>query len=96
MFAKLALFQNFDRRLVQPLAAAGRPCNDNNPARRLIAPPRRKAKPRLLSRWHITLAGALECTWQAESADQAAAEPISRRRSGPVAALRRAARRPAV
>jgi hypothetical protein len=62
MFAKLARFQMFNRIAGRRFSAVA--CNDNQPIRRSIAPPRR---PILLCHWHKAASGALECGWLTEA-----------------------------
>ena len=75
MFAKLARFQMFNRIAGRRFSAVA--CNDNQPIRRSIAPPRR---PILLCHWHKAASGALECGWltEATSASKVKEPDISR------------------
>ena len=68
MFAKLARFQMFNRIAGRRFGAVA--CNDNQPIRRSIAPPR----PTLLCHWHKAASGALECGWLAEATSVSKAE----------------------
>ena len=75
MFVKLARFQMFNR--IAGHRFGGAACNDNQPIRRSIAPPRR---PILLCHWHKAASGALECGWltEATSASKVEEPDISR------------------
>jgi hypothetical protein len=67
------------------------PCNDNRPAAPRATVSRRTQRPVLTCHWHVVPAtGALECFWQDESADGAAAPSPwrSRMRQGSYARLR--------
>jgi hypothetical protein len=61
----LAKFRNSHRGLQArvPALISPRPCNDNHAVPRLVASSPRRAKPILVSRWHVTAAGKLECEW---------------------------------
>jgi|ERR1700733_8679884 hypothetical protein len=62
MFAKLAGFPMFNRIVGRRFGAVA--CNDNQPIRRSIEPPRRQI---LHCHWHKAASGALECGWLAEA-----------------------------
>jgi|SRR5690348_13374142 hypothetical protein len=81
MFAKKARSLNFSRSFgLRRNAAAARPSNDNrtndNQPVRLVAPWRRKRRPVLFCRWHLTPAGQIECSWH-DGSTPAAEEPLS-------------------
>jgi len=67
MIANLAEFRNTHRRSARvQVPVSGQPCNDNQPLRLVAAAPRR-SKPILVSRWHLTASGTLECAWESAS-----------------------------
>src|SRR6516164_10041206 len=69
MFAKKARSLNYSRGLgLRRMAAAVRPCNDNQPVR-LIAPRQRKRRPLLLCHWQRMATGRLECHWSSTTPD---------------------------
>jgi hypothetical protein len=73
MFAKLAQFQNFDRRPARrPTFPAGA-SNDNHPAARPLASLPRTPRPRLACRWQLAPAGELEAVWEAAPFDESGA-----------------------
>jgi hypothetical protein len=55
-------------------------CNDNLPGFRSPASRRRRQKPVLICHW-VSIAGRLECRWQAEAGDATSAEGVDQRRN---------------
>ena len=75
MFAKLARFNGFGRRLALLSAAKTAFANDNHPVRRVTAASLRARRQILVCGWRqVPATGRLECFWQVEPAGAAAAE----------------------
>jgi len=94
MFAKLARFNGFGRRHAPLPVAKTAYVSDNHPVRRVTAASPRARRQILVCGWRqVPATGRLECFWQIEPADAAAAEEpgISRttRRLSSVSARRR-------
>jgi len=73
MFAKLEKFGVPDRNRWHSAASAA-PCNDTHSIRRLATASRPRRRPILCCHWHKGPSGALECVWDTEAPDAAAAD----------------------
>ena len=73
VFAKLEKFGATDRNRWHSSAAEATPCNDNYSVRRFVTASRPTRRPILCCHWHRGPSGALECVWEIEAPDAAAA-----------------------